>query len=418
MGKSLKLLVVMLGSFALTVFLFRHQNSDLSTWITVLFMMSLVYIPFAVPSVGVFIVGHPRAVFWAGIALIVGGFTAMFGVISASSFYGFPREITGTDPISTGTMWIMIAGIFLAILPRSMAALKRTEKAAEDTKADKPVKNGFDGVGEAWTAILTVFRNWFPFAQSFGPWIIMLWAVPYIGLHAAAFHKGLAPHFFDAPVRKIDAVTELFAERMPIALISAFAFPIALVSWHRYVLRGGAGAFGWNTPGDVLRYLWRLWMVSLAFSVLLKLVAGNASDVASLLHTQDKLLVAKALFLTVACAFVYFGSSCALVFPAVAMGNRNFVGMDSLRITKPLGNPFRLGFVISFLPFAIAWWGIVTLLEQLGLKGSHLALAAYTLWLIPTTLLFLAFASSVTYLSRVYEARVNSPNDSISSVCP
>jgi hypothetical protein len=32
MGKSLKLLALMAASFALTIILFRHQNSDLSEW--------------------------------------------------------------------------------------------------------------------------------------------------------------------------------------------------------------------------------------------------------------------------------------------------------------------------------------------------------------------------------------------------
>jgi hypothetical protein len=412
MAKSLKLLVVMLASLAVTIFLFRHQNADPSTWVTVLFMMTLVYVPFAVPSVGEFIVGRPRAVFWAGIALIVGGLTAMFGLIFASSFYGFPRGIAGSDPISIATMWIMIAGIFLAILPRSMAALKRTEKAGSTAKADKPVKNGFHGVGEAWAAILTVLRNWAPFAQSFGPWIVLLWAVPFLGLHIVAYHSGIAPTLFDAPVGKIDAATEVLSERLPMIVVSAFAFPIALVSWHRYVLRGAAGAFEWNTPGNIARYLWRLWMVSILFSVLLRVVAGNASDLARLLGTQDKLLVAKVLFWAFGCALVYVGSSSALVFPAVATGNRNFIATDSLRVTRPLGNSFRVGFVLSLAPFGCAWWGAATLLERLGLTGPHLTLPAYTLWLIPTTLLFLGLASCATYLSRVYVARGNSPDDS------
>src|SRR4051812_26592923 len=107
----------MLASFAVTMFLFRHQNSDMSSWAAVLLMMFLIYIPFGVPAVGTFIHDRPRAIFWTGIAMIIGGLAAFFVIITLSAFYGFPRGVTGTDPISMVTMWIMMAGIVLAILP-------------------------------------------------------------------------------------------------------------------------------------------------------------------------------------------------------------------------------------------------------------------------------------------------------------
>jgi hypothetical protein len=62
--------------------------------------------------------------------------------------------------------------------------------------------------------------------------------------------------------------------------------------------------------------------------------------------------------------------------------------------------------VLSLLPFGLAWWGGVELLEHLGMTGPRLSLAGYSLWLVPTAMMFLALASCATYLSRIYAARL------------
>ena len=397
----------MLGSLALTLFLFRHQNSDPSTRITVGVMMLVIYLPFGVPAVGKFIADRPRTVLWIGVAMIPGGLAAMLGLFFTSAYYGFPRSVTGTDPISMVTMWIMMAGIALTILPRSMAALKRTEKAGAARKIDQPSRKEFSGIDEAWSALQTVVRDWAPFARLAGPWIILLWAVPFIGLHIAAFNSGTALSLLDPPIGKVDTATELLAERLPTIVVSAFAFPIALVNWHRYILSGTLPRIGLSAPlGVTARYLWRLWMIVLLFSILIRLAASNAPDVARLLGTPDKLLVAEILFWGVLCVEVFLGSSFALVLPAVAMGNRNFLGTDSLRVSKPLGNSFRMGFVFSLLPFVLAWWAIAELLDRFAITGPRLSLASYSLWLMPTAAMFLALTSCATYLSRIYAARL------------
>jgi hypothetical protein len=303
-------------------------------------------------------------------------------------------------------MRVMMAGIALTILPRSMAALRRTEQAAAAVKSSQTRKDAFDGPGTAWSAILRVVGDWAPFARLMGPWIVLLWAVPFVGLHVAAYFDGLTANLFVAPLEKVSVATELFGERFPTLLVSAFALPISLVGWHRHVLLGGDSKFGLSVPGDTLRYLWRLWMVMLMFSVLLRLVAGNAPDVARLLGGSDKLLVAEVLLWAVVCVAVYLGSAFALVFPAVAVGNGNFLGADSTRITKPLGNSFRIGFLVSLLPVGIGWWALSAVLDHFGLSGPRLSIVNYSLSLLPTAMMFFGLASCATYLSRVYATQV------------
>lgn len=405
MRKSLILLVAMAGSLALTFFLSRHQDSDPTVWITVGIMMLVIYIPFGIPPVGSYIYDRPRTIFWVGFSLIAGGLAAMFGLFFTSAYFGIPSSVTGTDSISVAIMWVMMAGIVLTILPRSIAALKRAEKTEVAPKLSLPAHNEFNGVREAWIAVLTVLRNWAPFARLVGPWIVLLWAAPFVGLHIAAYSNGLAPSVFAMPVGKLDAATELFGERLPLLLASAFALPMALVGWHRYILSDTIPTFGSGAPfGIAIRYLWRLWMISVLFSVLPRLVASNAPDLAGLFGISDKLFVEEFLFWGVLFGIVYMGSSFALVLPAVAVGNRDFLGTDSIRIAKLLGNSFRVGFVLSFLPFALAWWGAVELLDRFGIIGF--SLANHSLWLVPTALIFLAFASCATYLSRIYAARL------------
>lgn len=369
--------------------------------------MLIIYIPFAFPAIGTFIFDRPRSVFWAGVALITGGFAAMMAVSFTSAYFNFPVGITGTDPISIATMWIMMAGIALTVLPRSMAALKRTEKAATTPKPAEQVKNIFSGKDEAWVAIRAVTHNWAPFARIFGPWIALLWIAPFVGLHIAAYSNGMASSLFAVPIGKMDVVTELLAERLPLLAVSIFAFPIALVGWHRYLLTSNLPAIGLGVPmGATARYLWRLWMILFLFSILVRLVASNAPDVARLLGTSNTFLVGELLFWGVLGVEVYVGCSFALVLPAVAIENRNFVGTDSVRVSKPLGNSFRVGFVLSLLPFALACLATVQLFQHLEIAGPQLSLAGYSLWLVPTALMFLALASCATYLSRVYAAQI------------
>lgn len=396
----------MAAALALTIFLSRHQGADPSTWILVGVVMLIICIPFAVPAVGDFVSDRPRTIFYAGILLIAGGFVGILGIAFAASHFGFTTDATGTDAISSAVVGIALAGSSLMILPRSIGALKRTDQVAPATKQSQPAK-GFSGPDEAWTAIGTVASNWTSFARLFGPWIVLLWLAPFAGLHIVAYSSGLAPNLIAAPVGKMDIAIEILAEGLPLLAASIFAFPIALVGWHRYLRSGVIPTFGLRVPtGDVLRYLWRLWMILLLYSVLARLVASNAPDVAGVLGTSNTLLVAELLFWGAFCLGVYAGSSFALVLPAIADGNRSFTGTDAVRISKPLGHSFRAGFVLSFLPFALAYFGAVELLNRLGISGPRLSLASYSLWLVPSALLFLALASCATYLSRVYAAQV------------
>jgi len=366
-------------------------------------MMLVVYIPFGVPAVGAFILDRPRSVFWVGIATVVASIAAMFGLIFLAAYFSSSGTIvTGSDPISAALILTMMAGIFLTIIPRSLAAFERTKKSAAAPKPELLLQRSFDGTREAWTAILTVVRNLAPFAQLVGPWIVLLWAVPFIGLRIAAIVHGGALSLAALPAGTIDTATEQLGEHFPARLTSAFAYPIALVGWHRFIHDGTIRTFGFGASiGILARYLWRLWMIVALIGILIALVLLNAPDVARLLGASNRVLVTTLLFWGVLCGGTYVGSSFALVLPAVAAGNRDFLGTDSLRIAKPLGNSFRIGFMASLLPSGLAWYFSADLLDGISPQSS---LASYSLKLVPTALLFLALVSCATYLSRVYIA--------------
>jgi len=402
MTKSVKLLAVMLGSLAVTMFLFRHDNSDPTVWSSVVFVALLIYLPFGIPAVRAFIVARPRTVFRTGVGLAVGGFVGIFVLAFTSAFYHVPTKAGASDPISMVVLWAMMGGIALAILPRSMAALKRTETSDGVPQHTQEVHNSYDGVREGWAAIALVVRNWVPFVRLVGPWIVLLWAVPLVGLHIAAILTGTAHGFLDAPVGKVSAATALFAERLPYTLASALAFPIALVAWHRYIITGETRSFA---PLCVTaRYLWRLWALGLMFSLLARLVATNSPDLAHFLGTTDKRLVSELLYWSLLALGAYRGSAFALVFAAVAMGNRDFTATDSARLTKPLGSSFALGFVFSLLPFGALWWVGIEVVRRDGIMGPSSPVSEYALWLLPVAAMFIALASCATYLSRNYVA--------------
>ncbi|HEX4158844.1 MAG TPA: hypothetical protein VHY79_10235, partial [Rhizomicrobium sp.] len=203
-------------------------------------------------------------------------------------------------------------------------------------------------------------------------------------------------------VAKVSTATALFAERLPYTVASAIALPIALVAWHRYIITGEARGF---VPyGVTARYLWRLWMLGLILSLVAKLISANAPDLSNFLGTADKQLVTEILYWALLAIGSYRGSSFAFIFPAVAMGERDFTASDSLRLTKPLGSSFGLGFVLSLLPFGTLWWVSVVLFRRAGITGPGSPL--YALWLLPLTAMFLALAGCATYLSRAYATRV------------
>lgn len=404
MTKSVKLLAVMLGSFAVTMFLFRHDNADPANWVFVLLIMLVIYLSFGVPAVRAFIVARPKAVFRAGVGLALSGFVGIFVLAFTSAFYRIPAGITGKDAVSLAVMGSMMTGIALAVLPRSLAALKRTEQAAPVPVSPRTSENSFDGVREGWAAVIWVMRNGTSFARLIGPWIVLLWVVPLVGLHIAGALTGNAGNFFAAPIGKVSTATVLLAERLPYTVASAIAFPVALVAWHRYIITGAARSFA--PFGAIARYLWRLWMLGFMLSLVAKLVSANVPDLSHFLGTADKQLVTEILYWALLIIGGYLGGSVALVLPAVAMGERDFTASDSLRVTKPLGSSFGLGFVLSFLPFGALWWVGIVMLRRIAIMGPSSPLTQYALWLLPLAAMFLALASCATYLSRAYNLRL------------
>jgi len=195
----------------------------------------------------------------------------------------------------------------------------------------------------------------------------------------------------------------------------AIAIPTALVGWHRYLLAQHAPRF--SLPDrNVLRFLWRLWMIVVLATVVTRVASMNARDVARLVGTEDTALVFAVLFWGCLALIVFSGSQFGLVFPAVSLGRRDFAGMDSLAMTKPLGMPFRFGFVLSLLPFAgfgyIVFWALTRMIisgDVYFLQGIDGELQSDIAFFVVAALFFLALASCATYLSNVYASQTAPP---------
>lgn len=406
MSKSLKLLAVMIGAFAFTVFVFRHQPFDVGVWSMVAAMMVIIFIPFAVPPVGTFIADRPRKMFWAGIALTAAGLVGFLVLAVTSAAYGIPRGITGSDPISTATMYVVIAGISLTILPRSLMAQKRLDAATSKPREVQPKPRATSTIGGGWNANVSTVRQFGPFLRIAGPWIVLLWAAPFVGIHLVAYLRGLTPSLFASSSISVDAESVVLGEQLPF-LLTILAYPTVLVAWHRFILERGLPRIMAMPDRAAMRYLFRLWMIVLFLGIIVTLTVSNAPDLAHLLGMHNDLPAAVAISTVAMGAFVYGGSQFALVLPAIATGDRNFLGAESAYVTRRLGWRYPLGFVISLLPF-----GLLALASALGIYRSGISeltlstsLAPYALRLVPQALIFLALLSCATYLSWTYSER-------------
>lgn len=407
MTKSLRLLAVMIGAFALTVFLSRHQTHDISIWIAVATMMTVIYIPFAVPAVGTFITIRPRKVFWAGVALVVAGLGGFFIFSFTSSFYGIPNRITGDDAVSIAIMYVVMIGISLTVLPRSIAAQKRLVVATSRLRETRAKQRSVSGIREGWDANVAMVQNIRSFVRIVGPWIVLLWAVPLVGLHLAAYLRGITPTIFALSTVKVDVQTALFGELFPTFGMASIAYPTVLVAWHRFILQGRVPRIMPLPDVAAMRYLFRLWMIAMLVGIIVGLTASNAPDLTHLLGMSDDMPVAIVILIVAACVLLYIGSQFTLVFPAVAVGNRNFLGAESAYVARRLGPSFPIGFVFSLVPYGLLAWASIETLQYADLSGPILStsLGVYAFRLIPQVAVFLALASCATYLSRVYATR-------------
>lgn len=135
MSKAAKTALVMIGVLALTIFLFWHQNRDFGTWFAVALAMTLIFVAMFVPVIGDFIVERPRAIFWIGIAIVAGGFIVPLGWFAASGHVPAADE---SDPMQWVTVYAMVIGICLTVLPRSIAAHRETQSTLERASAQAP----------------------------------------------------------------------------------------------------------------------------------------------------------------------------------------------------------------------------------------------------------------------------------------
>jgi hypothetical protein len=410
MSKSFKLLAALIGSLAVTMFLLRHVHSDPGTWIGVALTMIVIYLPFGVPSIGKFIAVRPRITFWSGVVIATMGMASLFALMFWSSFYGYPKGITGGDPISFAMMYIFMLGIAVTVLPRGVLTQKRFERLLTKPKSQLPEGPIVGGLREGGRAILTTVYRILPFFRLAGVWIVIVWLAPLLGLYLVSNASG---HSINTLVTSTDkgAVAATFvATYFCFVLTMLVALPTVLVAWHRYILENKLPRFVLPSPNwQAMRYLFRLWIILILFGILVRIAFTNGPDLAKLLRIKDAALVSGSLFWSALVIEIYLGSSYALVFPAIALGNRQFVSMDSLVMIKRSPRAFRLGFIFSLLPLTLAW-GIYAMIDRLWDQSDWLL--RYGLRAIPLTLLFVSFGSCATYISRVYEkGRTATTND-------
>ncbi len=413
MRKSLSIVGALFVAFAVTGFLFRDLFSDPMVVGMTVTLIALISLPFAAPPVARFISAHRRVVFWTGIAMTVGGVGAIFAFARVLP----PPGGRVFKVVSLALAVIPMAGIGIALMPRSVAASERARARLAERKPQPLRPAAFSGVKEAWTATATTVGALFPFLRLVGPWVALLWALPYVGVHFALLRSGMIPTFFATPTGAIDPGVEIADGGLPFLFTALIGVPTALVAWHRYVIAARKPRSPLPLPDlATLRYLFRLWMLFILLSLPLRLAASNASDVARLLGISNRAGVALAIYAIGLAAILWLGSSYALVFPAVAEGNRDFLSMDAVRAAKPLGNAFRLGVFLSLLPIGAVAVASAVLNENAGLVGWRLSPAQYAFRLIPIAGVFFALANCATYLSLVYRMQVSEEANSLGSL--
>lgn len=395
MNKAVKTAITMVIALAVTAFLFRHDKGFSGSWIAVGLMMGIIFAAMFVPAVGHFIVEKPKMIFWSGVAIAAGGLILPLSWFALSDHVPAAGE---SDPIGSVMAYAMMVGICLAILPRSIAVQRRAQPALERAKALPARDTGFSGIGEGWRANIETIRRFVPLLRIAGPWIAIVVAAWLAGRYLDLLWPQYSGEF---PIR--------VWTRMLLSISLVIAIPTVLVGWHRYLLEQRVPRFilpDWN----VLRFLWRLWMIVVLTSVVTQLAVMNTKDVARLARTEDTGLVFVILFWGCLALAVFLGSQFGLVFPAISLGRRDFAGMDSLAMTKPLGIAFRLGFVFSLLPFAglgyVVSWALTRMIisrDFLPQSGGDLPVDFFSF--IVLGLFSMALVSCATYLSNVYASQ-------------
>jgi hypothetical protein len=379
---------------------------DLGFWVGSLGVMFVIMLPFVFRPIGDIVTARPRTVFWIGVGMILAGLVAVPLIIF--TWPGFtPAHSDGFEPAILGIVYFSIIGAALTQMPRSTAALRRFQRAATTNKSEPQIskERAFRGTREAGLANLATVRDIGPFLRLIGPWVVVLWAAPFVGLRIAT-HEQIVLGVLGADHHSMNRASQLLSERFPFSAAAILAYPFALVTWHRHIIaRKAPEAVRGSLVVATLRYLWRLYMMLIVFAVLLGVAASGASDIAHFFNLKSSAAIALALLSLLLLVELFYFSSWSLVFPAVAVGNRDFLGLDSLRLTRPLGNAFRAGLVLSLVPFGLLWGLSLLALTRVGLTGAEMSLADYAPYLAPIAFQFLALASCATYLSRIYVDR-------------
>lgn len=399
----------MIGSLILTMFLFRHEHWNIGAWISTAIMMFVIALPFAVPAIGNLITAKPRVTFWVGIAVAIGSLAALFALIFSSAFYNFPKGVNGADPLSYTMMYGLMVGIGLTVLPRGMLAQKRLEPLLVKPRSQLPRGKPVGGALEAADAILSTAYRIVPFFRLAGFWILAIWATPLIGLWIASSLTGDSISMLTTSTDKNIVGLKIIASRLLFWPVSMVAFSTILVTWHRYLLENYQPRFVIPLPSwRAVRYLFGLWITICLFGVLALVAFSNGPDLARLIGAKDGLLVSELAFLAALLLAIYIGSSYALVLPAIAVGDRQFGAMDALVMTRSSAMRYRIGFMVSLLPVALAYLSTYAVLDAFWNQGDWTT--RYALGAIPLTLFILGLAICATYLSRVYEEAKRAPS--------
>jgi len=385
-------------------FLGRQIQEDPVFWAGLFGVMLVIMTPLLFRPLGDFIAARPRTVFRVGVGICVVGITTL---IAVPLFVANKIPLPSDDSIKLAVMGLflfMLIGFSLTTMPRNIAALRRFQRAAAAPKTEQQIakQRAFRGTRQAVSAVGETVRDFGPFLRVMGPWIVLLWAAPFVGLRLSTYEE-IGPGLFGADFHSISRGTQALNELGPSSLVAVLAYPFALVTWHRHIIAKRApDAIHGSSVMAALRYFWRLYMMLLMFPILLGLVANVTLRVAHWFGVSISFTVALALGGLFFLLIIFTFSSYALALPAVAVGNRDFVGMDSQRVTLPFRNSFAAGLMLSLLPFGLLSWFSWLALTKAGLTGAELSLADYAPYLAPIALQFLALASGATYLSRVY----------------
>ena len=317
-----------------------------------------------------------------------------------------PRPDSRTLSIASLPMVVIFLGIGLVVLSREEKDTPTAAPAPPSRPSRPSVVIPFHGVQEAWRATAITLGAPITFLRLVGVWAALLWALPYGGIRIPLLIDGTISAFFEPPTGKVAPETQALVELLLLPAVF-FVVPTALVAWHRYILADRMPRARLPGPDNGKRLYRLLFGASLlVFFFTWLLAKSNASDVAHLLGIANRENVLLAIYAIALVAFLYIVSAFALVFPAAAEGKLDFLPLDSVRATKPLGNSYRTGFLLSLLPFGALTAVAMLLLGRAGMTGWQLSFAQYSLLLVPVVGCFLILANCATYVTLVYRMQM------------